>query len=79
MDIVAEGIAGIASAQRSGLGLYHMVNPHHDDGVSLDTIVRWVQSAGYPLRFIDDYDQWCVLMPHNMVASDLRATLYWQL
>jgi fatty acid CoA ligase FadD9 len=58
IDFVSAGIAGIACSQRSGLGLYHMVNPHHDDGVSLDTIVRWVQSAGYPLRFIDDYDQW---------------------
>ena len=28
IDFVAEGIAGIATGQRSGLGLYHVVNPH---------------------------------------------------
>ena len=58
VDFVAEGIAGVASAQRRGIGLYHVVNPHWDDNVSLDTFMGWVQNAGYPLKRIPDYSQW---------------------
>lgn len=52
IDFVAEGIAGVASAQRSGIGCYHVVNPHWDDHISLDSIVDWVISAGYPIRCV---------------------------
>ena len=58
VDFVAEGIAGVASAQRTGCGLYHVVNPHWDDNVSLDTFLGWIQNAGYPLKQISDYSQW---------------------
>ena len=70
---MAEGIAGVASAQRTGCGLYHVVNPHWDDNVSLDTFLGWIQNAGYPLKQIPDYSQWCATwtlrcghdMPHH--------------
>ena len=55
---MAEGIAGVASAQRRGIGLYHVVNPHWDDNVSLDSFLRWIQNAGYTLQRIPDYAQW---------------------
>lgn len=60
---MAEGIAGVASAQRTGCGLYHMVNPHWEDNVSLDSFLDWIQNAGYPLKRIPDYTQWCAT-PH---------------
>ena len=59
VDFVAEGIAGVASAQRRGCGLYHVVNPHWEDNVSLDSFLDWIQNAGYPLKRIPDYTQWC--------------------
>ena len=58
VDYVAEGIAGVASAQRRGIGLYHMVNPHWDDDVSLDSFLGWIQNAGYTLQRIPNYAQW---------------------
>lgn len=58
VDFVAESIIGISSARRSGLGLYHTVNPHWDDNISLDTIVSWVEEGGYKLQRIGDYGQW---------------------
>ena len=59
VDFVAEGIAGVASAQRTGCGLYHVVNPHWEDNVSLDSFLDWIQNAGYLLKRIPDYTQWC--------------------
>jgi fatty acid CoA ligase FadD9 len=35
-----------------------VVNPYRDDGASLDRIVDWVVSAGYPMERIDDYAAW---------------------
>ncbi len=37
---------------------FHIVNPHWDDGISLDVIVSWVKSAGYRIERIADYDEW---------------------
>ncbi len=59
VDFVAESIAGIASAQRRGCGLYHTVNPHWDDNISLDTFLDWIETTGYPLKRIPNYTQWC--------------------
>lgn len=55
---MAEAIAGISSAQRRGIGLYHVVNPHWNDNVSLDSFLGWVEACGYPLKRIPDYTQW---------------------
>ena len=49
VDFVAAVIAATAAAGRAGLGTYHVVNPHYNDGISLDTVVDWVQSAGHPV------------------------------
>ena len=46
VDVVAGVIAGVATHERSGLATYHVVNPHYSDGVSLDSIVSWLASAG---------------------------------
>src|SRR5262249_2654044 len=37
---------------------YHVVNPHHHDLISLDVIVDWVKTAGYPVERIARYEQW---------------------
>ena len=46
VDVVAGVIAGTLTHERSGLATYHVVNPHYSDGVSLDSIVSWLASAG---------------------------------
>ena len=50
VDVVAGVIAGTVSHERSGLATYHVVNPHYSDGVSLDSIVSWLASAGIKAR-----------------------------
>ena len=75
VDFVAEGIAGVASAQRTGCGLYHVVNPHWEDNVSLDSFLDWIQNAGYPLKRIPDYTQWCVSAPWSWMCQAVHASV----
>jgi fatty acid CoA ligase FadD9 len=34
-----------------------VVNPH-DDGISLDTLVEWIDGAGYRLERVEGYAEW---------------------
>ena len=34
-----------------------MTNPH-DDGISLDSLVEWIEAAGYRLERVEGYDEW---------------------
>jgi fatty acid CoA ligase FadD9 len=58
VDVVADAIASISTAQCAGHRIYHVSNFHRRDGVCLDRIVDWVASAGRPLERIDDYETW---------------------
>ncbi|WP_434049007.1 MULTISPECIES: AMP-binding protein [Sorangium] len=67
VDVVARSIAAIAvdhqqppagTGERASHATYHVVNPHWDDGISLDVIVAWVRSAGYPIERVDPYAAW---------------------
>jgi len=69
IDFVAAGISGVLSNHRSGIDCYHVVNPHWDDGVSLDAIVGWVSEARGGVRHIQDYAQWCAPGPPRGVIS----------
>jgi len=57
IDFVAEAIVGLAAAPEAGLETFHVINAN-DDGISLDTIVDWVDAAGYPLARVGDYAGW---------------------
>ena len=48
----------LSSAFHGGHATFQVSNPHRDDGVSLDRLVDWVESAGYPLRRIQDHAAW---------------------
>ena len=61
VEFVAGGIAGVLSHHRSGIGAYHVVNPHWGDGVSLDAIIGWVAEARVGVRRVQDYRQWCAM------------------
>jgi fatty acid CoA ligase FadD9 len=64
VEMVARSIAAPSVSRRLGdeplprYATYHVVNPHHGDGVSLDVIVSWLKTAGYPVERIADYAQW---------------------
>ena len=78
IDFVAAGITGVLSHHRSGFDAYHVVNPHWDDGVSLDAIVSWVAEAHGGVRHIQDYSQWCLPPPSPAPTTALawRAHSY---
>ncbi len=64
VDFVAGAIVAIACATQGGNGeeegcrLFHVVNPHVEDGASLDDVVAWVKSAGYPVDGVAPYQAW---------------------
>ena len=53
-DFVAEAVT---SLDVDGYRSYDLMNPH-DDGISLDVFVDWLNDAGHDIRRIDDYDEW---------------------
>ena len=57
VDFTAEAIADLGVKATSGYRTYHVINSH-DDGISLDSFVDWIDAAGYPVRRIDDYVDW---------------------
>jgi fatty acid CoA ligase FadD9 len=57
VDFVAESIVTLAATSTDGYRSYDVMNPH-DDGISLDTFVDWLASAGHRITRIDNYDEW---------------------
>jgi fatty acid CoA ligase FadD9 len=58
VDFIASAIVAVALGCGSGIETFHVVNPHEDDGISLDTIVDWIEDAGYPIQRVEAYDDW---------------------
>jgi fatty acid CoA ligase FadD9 len=57
VDFTAEAIATLGEQATEGYRSYNVVNPH-DDGISLDVVVDWLNDAGRTIRRIDDYEEW---------------------
>ncbi len=77
IDFVAASITGVLSNHRSGCGAYHVVNPHCDDGASLDALVDWMAEArGGGVRRIQDYAQWCARSWAAPVMALWGASVY---
>jgi fatty acid CoA ligase FadD9 len=65
-DFVAEAVTTLGAQAAGGSETaeaadsyrsYDLMNPH-DDGISLDVFVDWLNEAGHDIRRIDDYDEW---------------------
>ena len=50
-------LSGVTTLGAEGYRSYDVMNPH-DDGISLDVFVDWLNEAGHDIRRIDDYDEW---------------------
>lgn len=59
VDFTAEAVVALGGEPRAGYRTYSLVNPH-DDGISLDTFVDWLNEAGYRIDRVDDYGDWLV-------------------
>lgn len=67
VDFVAAAMQQIGSRPHGDCKGYNVTNTHSDDGISLDTIVDWMISAGYPLNRIEDHADW-----HHRLGEKLR-------
>ncbi|MFZ3474208.1 carboxylic acid reductase [Streptomyces sp. 4.24] len=57
VDFTAEAVVTLGGAARTGYRTYSLVNPH-DDGISLDTFVDWLNETGHRIDRVEDYDDW---------------------
>nr|WP_280513099.1 carboxylic acid reductase [Blastochloris viridis] len=57
VDFTANAIVTLGLGYQYGYRTYSLVNPH-DDGVSLDTVVGWLEESGHRVRRISDYKAW---------------------
>jgi fatty acid CoA ligase FadD9 len=58
VDFIAAVMVLMSSAEREGYATYQVSNANWDDGISLDTLIDWVASAGYPIERIADHAAW---------------------
>lgn len=58
VEVLASMLHQIGSKPYTGFNSYNTINFHHDDGISLDSYVDWIQSAGYPVHRIADHADW---------------------
>lgn len=66
VDFLATVIGELGVHGPAGFETYNLYNPHHDDGVSLDTVVDWIGSAGYPVKRIESHDEWLRLFEQRL-------------
>jgi fatty acid CoA ligase FadD9 len=57
VDFIADAMVGIGTEAQREIRTFNVCN-YHDDGVSLDTIVDWIESAGYALERVRDHAEW---------------------
>ncbi|QTI70985.1 thioester reductase domain-containing protein [Gordonia polyisoprenivorans] len=57
VDFIAAATAAVAIESGDGFHTYHVTNPHND-GISLDTMVDWIEAAGYRIERVEGYEEW---------------------
>jgi fatty acid CoA ligase FadD9 len=57
VDFTAEAIAALGEQATEGYQTFNVLNPH-DDGISLDVFVGWLDGAGHTIHRIDGYQEW---------------------
>lgn len=76
VDFLAEAIAAIVGEPppppTGGPTVYHAINPH-DDGVSLDTVMRRLELRGYPISRIEDHATWFARFTAALAALPAAA------
>ncbi|MGW4490266.1 carboxylic acid reductase [Amycolatopsis sp. NPDC004368] len=57
VDFTAEAIATLGADAATGFRTYNLLNSH-DDGISLDVFVDWLNESGHRIRRMESYAQW---------------------
>ncbi|CAB4853317.1 unannotated protein [freshwater metagenome] len=50
-------MADLGEHSHDGYHVYNTIN-HHDDGLSLDSMVDWIESAGFPMTRVATHTDW---------------------
>ncbi len=58
VDVIAKTIIGISDCKYSGYHTFNTENYHHNDGISLDEFVDWIETAGYSIHRIANHGDW---------------------
>ena len=58
VDVIAKTIIGISGCDYNGYNTFNTENYHHNDGISLDKFVDWIESASYSIHRITDHQAW---------------------
>ncbi len=67
VDFTAEAITELGLRANSGYHTFNVLNGH-DDGVSQDVFVDWIEAAGVPLARVADYREWLTRFEDAMKA-----------
>lgn len=67
VDILAGMQREIGDHLHAGFHCYNTINVHHEDGISLDSFVDWIESAGYSVQRIANHADW-----YQRFSSKLR-------
>ena len=68
VDVVAAAVVGVSDHAHTDVRTYNVINYHGDDGVSLDSFVDWLESAGYPITRIENNADWYERMQQKLKA-----------
>ena len=58
VDIVAGAVVATADNRHEECRNFNVHNYHHGDGCTLDAFVDWIESAGYAVTRIKNYEEW---------------------
>jgi fatty acid CoA ligase FadD9 len=67
VDFIATALVGISLEPHRDIRTFHVIN-HHDDGISLDTIVDWIEGAGYRIERVGSHRDWLQRFEERMRA-----------
>ena len=57
VDVIAKAVVGVSENIQPNYQVYNVQNYHQADGISLDSFVDWIKSAGYPIQKLP-HQQW---------------------
>ena len=58
VDVIAKAVVEVCDTEQTGLQVFNVQNYHQNDGVSLDSFVDWIISAGYKVQRLDKHKKW---------------------
>lgn len=71
VDALADVIVGAAFSQHDGIIVYNACN-YSQGGISLDTFVQWIASAGYSIRKTASYADWLAQIAARLDSLPLK-------